>query len=462
MRSGRLQLGVGLRRGLRRGRPQHQQRQHEPDDRRPCAEREREVVAAGQRAVACASPCRRSVSRAVGRDRAEHARGRARAEICIDTLTIPDARPASRGGTSRHRDRQQRHERRAAAEADQDERDQQRREVRRVGSPAVASSSEADDQRREARDQRPAVGAEAGRPCARRRRATAPPTASVSGRNASPVLDAPKPRTCSRYSAPKKNTANIPVTSERRARRSSPRGRGRARSRSGMIGFAMRDSSTTNAASSATATPTEPSVCAEPQPYVGRLDDRVDADHQRGGDEHRAERRRRPASSPSPRSRRCSARPSTQRDDPDRDVDEEDPVPVDGLRSARRRRSRPTEPPPTATNMYALIAFARSAGSGNSVTISAMITEEADRAAEPLHEARGDQHAPVVGQPAGDRREREQRDAGEEHALAADQVAEAAGEQQEAAERDQVGVDDPGQVGLREVQIALDRRAARR
>ena len=38
--------------------------------------------------------------------------------------------------------------------------------------------------------------------------------------------------------------------------------------------------------------------------------------------------------------------------------------------------SSPREPPPTATKMYALIARARSPGSGNSVTISAMITEE--------------------------------------------------------------------------------------
>ena len=37
--------------------------------------------------------------------------------------------------------------------------------------------------------------------------------------------------------------------------------------------------------------------------------------------------------------------------------------------------SRPSEPPPTATKTYALIARARSAGSGNSVMIIAMITE---------------------------------------------------------------------------------------
>jgi hypothetical protein len=81
-----------------------------------------------------------------------------------------------------------------------------------------------------------------------------------------------------------------------------------------------------------------------------------------------------------------------------------------------------------------------------------------DRAAEPLDEARGDQHDLVAGNPASRRGEREQHEAAEKDALAPDQVAEPAREQQEAAERDHVRVDDPGQVRLREVQVALDRR----
>ena len=40
--------------------------------------------------------------------------------------------------------------------------------------------------------------------------------------------------------------------------------------------------------------------------------------------------------------------------------------------------------------------------------------------------------------------------------LTPDQVPEAAGQEQEAAEGDEVGVHDPGQVGLAEVQVALD------
>ena len=39
----------------------------------------------------------------------------------------------------------------------------------------------------------------------------------------------------------------------------------------------------------------------------------------------------------------------------------------------------------------------------------------------------------------------------------ADQVAEAPGQQQQAAERDQVGVDHPGEVALREAEVVLDR-----
>jgi hypothetical protein len=48
--------------------------------------------------------------------------------------------------------------------------------------------------------------------------------------------------------------------------------------------------------------------------------------------------------------------------------------------------------------------------------------------------------------------------AGEEHALAAEEVAEPAGQKQEAAERHEEGVDDPSEVPLSEVQVALDGR----
>ena len=54
--------------------------------------------------------------------------------------------------------------------------------------------------------------------------------------------------------------------------------------------------------------------------------------------------------------------------------------------------------------------------------------------------------------------EREQAEAGDHHTLASDQVAETASQKQQAGEGDQIGVDDPGQAGLREAEIALDGR----
>ena len=60
------------------------------------------------------------------------------------------------------------------------------------------------------------------------------------------------------------------------------------------------------------------------------------------------------------------------------------------------------------------------------------------------------------GQAAQQRGQREHREADEEHPAAGDEVAQPTGEQQQATEGDQVGVDHPGEVGLREVQVALD------
>src|SRR5436305_766748 len=51
----------------------------------------------------------------------------------------------------------------------------------------------------------------------------------------------------------------------------------------------------------------------------------------------------------------------------------------------------------------------------------------------------------------------EQGQAGQEDALAAEQVAQPPGEQQQTAERDQVRVHHPGEAGLREAEVALDR-----
>ena len=68
--------------------------------------------------------------------------------------------------------------------------------------------------------------------------------------------------------------------------------------------------------------------------------------------------------------------------------------------------------------------------------------------ADALQEASGDKPAGARGRAAEDRGQREDHDAGEEDSLSAEQVAQTAGEQQEAPEGDQEAVHDPGQVGL--------------
>src|SRR5829696_2601990 len=81
--------------------------------------------------------------------------------------------------------------------------------------------------------------------------------------------------------------------------------------------------------------------------------------------------------------------------------------------------------------------------------IASVSTPPASRPIEPpadaLHEARADQRTLARGDGAHERGGREDREADEEDTALADQVAEAAGQQQESTERDQVGVDDPGE-----------------
>jgi hypothetical protein len=81
-----------------------------------------------------------------------------------------------------------------------------------------------------------------------------------------------------------------------------------------------------------------------------------------------------------------------------------------------------------------------------------------ERAADALDEPGRDEHGLAVGRPAGDGGEHEEAHAGQEDLLAADQVAEAPGQEEEAAEGDEVGVDHPGQAGLVEAEALLDVR----
>ena len=79
-----------------------------------------------------------------------------------------------------------------------------------------------------------------------------------------------------------------------------------------------------------------------------------------------------------------------------------------------------------------------------------------DRAAEALDEARRDQLGLRLGEAAERRGGGEDDKAGEEDALATDQVADAAGEEEEGAEGDHVGVEDPREARLGEAHVGLD------
>ena len=81
-----------------------------------------------------------------------------------------------------------------------------------------------------------------------------------------------------------------------------------------------------------------------------------------------------------------------------------------------------------------------------------------DGAAESLHRTGADEHPLRRGQAADQGREREDRDPDQEQAPRAEQVAEAAAQEQEPAEGQEVRVHDPCQRGLREAEIVADRR----
>ena len=80
------------------------------------------------------------------------------------------------------------------------------------------------------------------------------------------------------------------------------------------------------------------------------------------------------------------------------------------------------------------------------------------RPAEPLDGAERDQRGLGPGQAARERARREEREPGDEHTPASQQVADASPEEQRAAEEDRVGRDDPLQARAREPEVRLDRR----
>ena len=163
-----------------------------------------------------------------------------------------------------------------------------------------------------------------------------------------------------------------------------------------------------------------------------------------------------PSESPIPGRSSTSARGQQADREPDREVDDEDPVPADrlGEHAAGEQSDRGTGGGDERVDADRLRLLPRLREHGHD---HPQDHGRGDRASGTLDEAGADQHPLALREGTDQRRRGEDREPGEEDPPLADQVAEPAREQQEAAERDQVGVDDPGQARLREAQVLLNR-----
>ena len=244
-----------------------------------------------------------------------------------------------------------------------------------------------------------------------------------------------------------KNIPNIPATNSAWIALAPETLRER-KIRSGISGSRAVDSRTRKATSRASATAPNPSVRPEAPALVGGgLDDRVDAEHQRAGDQAGAEEVGAAAEADA-LVLLDQAQGGQRRGDPDRDVDEEDPVPVDRLgqhaadqqadrarrRRRRSRRRRSPSPAPGAPG-----TSSRSCrGSRRRPSRRRRPGRSGRRSASPGSARRRTATEATVKTARPARKMPRRRD----------QVAEPAGEQQQAAERDQVRVDDPGEARL--------------
>ena len=210
-----------------------------------------------------------------------------------------------------------------------------------------------------------------------------------------------------------------------------------------------------NAASSAIEIAPRTSVCGRPPTDVGDVEDRVDAEHQPGDEQDRAGDVG-PLVEADPGLVVDQPHREERGEDPDRDVDEEDPVPADrlGQDATGEQADRPAR--------------------GGDETVDADRFRLLARLGEhrhdhPQHDGRGqgpgdaldepgrDQHPLGLGECAEQRGEDEDGQAGEKDPALADQVAEPPDQQQQPSEWDQVGVDDPGEAALTESEVVLDR-----
>ena len=223
-----------------------------------------------------------------------------------------------------------------------------------------------------------------------------------------------------------------------------------------MIGFSIRRSSATNAVIRIDCQRAEPEHLGRAPAVVGRLDDRVDRAHQRGGHEQRPE----PVDSLLEALTLVGTDQRLAEDEgqrADRQVDEEHPVPAQGLgeHAAGQQAQRATGDGHEHVGAHRAGALG---GLGELGDDDRQDHRGLRGRAEALQEAGADQHALAGRHPAQQRGDGEDGETGEEDPLAPDEVAEPAGQQQQAAERDQERVDHPGQVALAEVELTLDRR----
>ena len=178
--------------------------------------------------------------------------------------------------------------------------------------------------------------------------------------------------------------------------------------------------------------------------------------HQRRGDRHCAgdvDRAARPLALALAGQKRQAEREDR---DPDRDVDEEDPVPAErvGEHAAEQDADAAAAGHHEAEEAHRLRP------------LDGLLEEQQqqrerdrrdDRAAEALHRTRGDQHVLRGREPTGERGDGEERDPAQEDPPVPEQVAEPSAQQQEAAEGQQVRVQDPRERLLGEAEVGANR-----
>ncbi len=224
--------------------------------------------------------------------------------------------------------------------------------------------------------------------------------------------------------------------------------------RSGRIGLSIRASTVRKASHQRGRDGPEAEYRARAPAVRARLHDGVDGAHQRGRDQERSE----PVDAGS-RALACIVgdQSATEGDGhhADGQVDEEDPVPAERLSEhspgEQAERSAGDGDEHVCAHRSGALARLRELGGDDREDHRRL-----HRGADALDEAGADQFSLTGRKPAERRGGREHDHAGEEHTLAAEQIAESTGEEQEAGEGDEEGVDDPGEVSLAEVQVALD------